>query len=987
MYILLLHIHTHYCFHVYISGKYGIGSNTNFTCSGPCAAGYWCNSGSTSPTANECGSPAFYCPEASALPVLVDSGHYSIGGTTNSTHTNQAICEAGSYCQGGVKLPCKAGEIAPEQGRTSCSIPQLGTFIVDQARSLTAMCPAGFYCQEGRILLCGGAEVFCPPGSSFPRTVRSGYYSIGGFNSSTRHNETICEPEFYCLGGERFVCDEGTFSLSEGSVRCLLPGDGNYVAYGDSGLEVKSCEPGSWCSQGIMRECPLGFYSEGGATFCNSADPGSFVPSPGFRIQLECWEGFYSATRGSYECDPCDIGTYSAREGASFCSPAPPGFYIDSFAASTPKECPNGTVSDSPGSDECKPCEAGSVPSPRADFCQPCVAYGLVANATSHQCEPCIDDNALTEDGLTCQCKVGFLFDIPQGTCIRCPLGVVCTQIGVTSANALLEPGYFQPEVDVVEGEIEQFVAPVQCVNIAACEGGNASGINSCGPRRTGMLCAQCIEGLYDWGGECLNCEASTYVPAFGALLVVIWLYVLVIHKISNPQEYSGDAGTKCFLFFTSTFRVITGNEVRWLQWLGLFDGEPTSVTGGKVCYLPLDPSQKLVFQAAVPFMALGFLLLTSGLHWSLTKCRQRRDFSFKPYIRTICSLLIFSYTTISSTTFAYLDCKNFNLEDTGPEVLLVRTEPGLDCNTLEYKRNLNIVYVFLGLVLVLPWMPWLLLRRHHSTGALKDMQSKLGILYETYKLKHFYFESIALFRRTLYVLTLTSPIISIDETLKSQLFVFWSVLFLLIQIFTEPYVLRQDDVFEMISLSTLVAISLFQTGRRDEDILPWNLQVFISVSVLLVFASFILLQLAPMPSVHRRLPSGLASFLAKSGIAPSPGTQGLAVPRQQNQAVSSDSGVLKESGPDAPLGVRQSIEGREGGIEMHPILEIKEDEHDAAGLDGDSGSDSDSNSAGDHEGEVTTTNKAGTFAVAEQEATSSNSEQGRNEYSILSRD
>merc|ERR1719502_2053227 len=50
---------------------------TNSHCSGPCAAGYYCPSGSTSATQHECGGPGVFCPVGSAAPVPVLQGHYT----------------------------------------------------------------------------------------------------------------------------------------------------------------------------------------------------------------------------------------------------------------------------------------------------------------------------------------------------------------------------------------------------------------------------------------------------------------------------------------------------------------------------------------------------------------------------------------------------------------------------------------------------------------------------------------------------------------------------------------------------------------------------------------------------------------------------------------------------------------------------------------------------------------------------------------------
>ena len=109
---------------------------------------------------NKCGGSAFYCPEASVQPTLVDPGFYSVGGTSDTTRTGQEGCEPGYYCQGGIK-------------------------------------------QE-----CGSLMVYCVAQASAPSSVQSGYYSIEGTSNTTRQGQSICEEGYYCRDGERFFCPE-----------------------------------------------------------------------------------------------------------------------------------------------------------------------------------------------------------------------------------------------------------------------------------------------------------------------------------------------------------------------------------------------------------------------------------------------------------------------------------------------------------------------------------------------------------------------------------------------------------------------------------------------------------------------------------------------------------------------------------------------------------------------------------------------------------
>ncbi|KAH7489081.1 uncharacterized protein KRP23_3019 [Phytophthora ramorum] len=71
---------------------------TRPTCSGPCAAGYYCPPGSTTPTQRECGSASVYCPAASAKPWEVFQGYYTSLGVRaippNATHAPDVNLDA-----------------------------------------------------------------------------------------------------------------------------------------------------------------------------------------------------------------------------------------------------------------------------------------------------------------------------------------------------------------------------------------------------------------------------------------------------------------------------------------------------------------------------------------------------------------------------------------------------------------------------------------------------------------------------------------------------------------------------------------------------------------------------------------------------------------------------------------------------------------------------------------------------------------------------
>ena len=96
------------------SGSYGDTTElVQPVCSGLCREGYFCDSGSTSPTQSKCSvrvvaalASSVFCPEGSSTPQDVDDGHYSVPGGGGGTATGQSRCEPGYFCVQGVKQAC-----------------------------------------------------------------------------------------------------------------------------------------------------------------------------------------------------------------------------------------------------------------------------------------------------------------------------------------------------------------------------------------------------------------------------------------------------------------------------------------------------------------------------------------------------------------------------------------------------------------------------------------------------------------------------------------------------------------------------------------------------------------------------------------------------------------------------------------------------------------------------------------------------------------
>lgn len=265
-----------------------------------CAAGYYCEEGSTTPTHKECGAVDVFCPQGSSQPTPVADGHYSVG-PTPLQRTSQLICEAGFFCRGGVKVQCPAGVYGSALGLTSeeCTAPcPAGHYCPPQSHNGTLhRCPAGRYgsvtglqsrvCEDH----CA-AGYYCPEGSTSPRQKKCGDYLLELDPSLT-------------VGALELRTASNAYFCPVGSPVPLLVSPGFFTKNGTSFTrsEVEACAPGTYCASGLVHECPAGRY---GDSF-KISDPACTGP---------CRRGFYCPA-GSVRSTqvPCPQGTYGAEEG------------------------------------------------------------------------------------------------------------------------------------------------------------------------------------------------------------------------------------------------------------------------------------------------------------------------------------------------------------------------------------------------------------------------------------------------------------------------------------------------------------------------------------------------------------------------------------------------------------------------------------------------------------------------------------------------
>jgi len=110
-------------------GRRGVEGGSGLCVPSLCAPGHFCPPNSTRATEVACGGAGLFCPVGSALPTPVAAGHYTVGHLSipgayqhagdTTTRSAEVACEPGTYCTGGVRVACPAGQFGDVSGLTT----------------------------------------------------------------------------------------------------------------------------------------------------------------------------------------------------------------------------------------------------------------------------------------------------------------------------------------------------------------------------------------------------------------------------------------------------------------------------------------------------------------------------------------------------------------------------------------------------------------------------------------------------------------------------------------------------------------------------------------------------------------------------------------------------------------------------------------------------------------------------------------------------
>lgn len=449
------------------AGYYCSGSTTVATPStngGRCNAGTICPQGSTSPVPCPAGK---YCPDAGASAPAGPcfAGYFCTSGSSSATPvdgTSGDVCPPGRFCPAGSSSPqpCPPGTFMPNTGTQS------------QAGCIS--CPAGQYCGDANASAVVGpctAGYTCPLGTSYPGTSPSG----------------SCPVAHKCPTGtgNPQPCSAGTYQEQPGQAACDICPAGRFCAGNVSVVSPVDCPAGYYCPAGTTRAdqfpCPIGTFSTlsgvESASGCSPCKPGRYCASPGLTqptgncsagyfcpggqtapanaacngagCPTVCPEGGYCPA-GSAAFTPCEPGTFSTTKGGTnpgSCTQCPPGKYCATAGSTNPStatncaegfHCFGGSNTPSPSDNVTgRPCPLGTY-CPSGTIVELDCPRGTYGPSTARAvCPPCPAGFYCPDVGMnsSLDCPLGFYCDEGSMNPSPCPAGRLGTRLNLQNVT------------------------------------------------------------------------------------------------------------------------------------------------------------------------------------------------------------------------------------------------------------------------------------------------------------------------------------------------------------------------------------------------------------------------------------------------------------------------------------------------------------------------------------------------------------------------
>jgi hypothetical protein len=539
-------------------------------------------------------------------------------------------------------------------------------------------------------------------------------------------------------------------------------------------------------------------------------------------------------------CVPCSSGTFTPHDGAVQCLP-----------------CGSNTFTPFSGSTACLPCSYpyNNGSSCFFNFCSP----GLFANVSrialnaslDFVCQDCpLGTYSVGSSTICSTCSANsYAYTTKSTSCFSC-----FSLNGIKCVDGLVEVqnGFF-PYVGN-----DGFYA-LSC-SYKYCKGGQYMG-NSwavCGPNReesnTNLFCGRCKEGYSDVNGDCVPCKKSNPGIIF-MFVVVLWSYVVFLHFIG--QASSNSASITIFFYFIQTSFTLLSPVDNYLNWLAFFNFNPQESTGS-LCAMPLSAYEALAISFCLPFIFMGFLLLTFLIHYT-TQTYIQIPFVLSPYKRTLINIVLFSYSQIIASCLNFLYCI-----DVPGEGQVNYAYPAIRCDAKKYRAlYAPIVFLLVLNILLVPLFILYLLRRNKHRLQQKSHVS-FSMLFLPFQEKSYFWQVVILLRRV--IIAVVSTFLLTHAALRAFCSTIFNMIFLLLQLWRRPFVLDSDNYLEFSSLVLLVVISSIQAYSPPPS--SDTASIVISMMIVLIYSLFFALFM--IHKVYRKFQNRFAQNLNTIELAES---------------------------------------------------------------------------------------------------------------------
>ncbi|XP_032236954.2 uncharacterized protein LOC116617899 isoform X2 [Nematostella vectensis] len=495
-----------------------------------------------------------------------------------------------------------------------------------------------------------------------------------------------------------------------------------------------------------------------------------------FTKQVFAGNGYTCATRGGLRgpsslCNPCPVGTYMGEECATCCIKCPAGgFYQDEIAQIQINEYGNG----------CKRCPLGR--------------YASQTGTSSEQdCQACLEGTKhdYFAGFRACFCSDNHFRFSRFGPCFPCPAELLCR-----NESFILAPGYywqwrsnasfqnfirFTSELLIRDDSYDRDVASInvseiplthKCPRAESCLGGlNAE----CAEGYGGPLCANCAVGHYKFANWCLRCPsvATEALQASGVVVSYSVLFILSSLKPGDPtNRYLTDSIISMAKIVVGFYQVVPNsiesmqseNELRYfeifiLRLTNVFKLDLLNIFPFECHMFGAGARRKFIWSMAVYSFIIALALVLCWLPktkrlYNVTEAQSHFVNARTSALSCVFILLIILYPPTIFNVFAMLpeSCQEICLDVKDESCTsYLSNDFTTECSSKDFKSMSLFVYASTVIMLMLPLLGFLLIRRALRKEVYDDdIKNGMRSLYINYTPSCYYWEMVEMYRRAL---------------------------------------------------------------------------------------------------------------------------------------------------------------------------------------------------------------------------------------------